>query len=129
MNLYLAAYFGSTMGKNKNLNKCSSSMKEASINSSYIDIMANMFLPIAWNMTTALPTWGPTRNVSRPCSYNEFGCENGNCIHRSWVCNGYPECFDGSDEYYCNSTGWFLIFLAHLHFQLCKETFLIEFVY
>ena len=37
------------------------------------------------------------------CSYWQFRCNNGQgCIDQYYVCNGYEECSDGSDEWYWN---------------------------
>ena len=60
-------------------------------------IEANTFSFIA---TT--PTSTPTN-----CRYSQFPCLNGQCIGRRYVCDGVNNCYDGSDEDYCNSTGWF----------------------
>ncbi|CAB4006010.1 deleted in malignant brain tumors 1 -like, partial [Paramuricea clavata] len=38
-------------------------------------------------------------------SYFHFRCLNGQCIDRGDVCNGRNDCYDASDEIYCNLTG------------------------
>ena len=40
------------------------------------------------------------------CGYSKFPCHDGQCIDRRYVCNGKNNCYDGSDEDYCNSKGW-----------------------
>ncbi|EDV24722.1 uncharacterized protein TRIADDRAFT_25445, partial [Trichoplax adhaerens] len=37
----------------------------------------------------------------RPCSDNQFTCQNGACIPLNKRCNGYENCLDGSDELLC----------------------------
>jgi len=32
------------------------------------------------------------------CEGHEFTCSNGLCVDISWVCDGAPDCVDGSDE-------------------------------
>ncbi|GAA6075716.1 low-density lipoprotein receptor-related protein 8-like isoform X5, partial [Tachysurus ichikawai] len=32
------------------------------------------------------------------CDPAEFACQNGQCVSSRWLCDGEPECSDGSDE-------------------------------
>lgn len=45
--------------------------------------------------------------TSRPhaCQYDEATCSNGQCIPKSYVCNGRLDCTDGSDEMRCSPHG------------------------
>ena len=43
------------------------------------------------------------------CGYLQFPCHDGQCINLRDVCDGINNCSDGSDEDYCNSTGWFFL--------------------
>ena len=33
-----------------------------------------------------------------------FMCDNGDCVSNSWVCDGYNDCLDNSDEIHCSSS-------------------------
>ncbi|GLV41378.1 LDL receptor related protein 4 [Carabus blaptoides fortunei] len=41
--------------------------------------------------------------VSAPaCTANQFRCDDGKCMSKSLLCNGYPDCSEGEDEWECN---------------------------
>ena len=42
----------------------------------------------------------PLKSEDLFCNKDAFNCSNGmpTCIPKTWVCDGYEECADGSDE-------------------------------
>lgn len=53
------------------------------------------------------------------CEDGHFHCNNGKCILKSWLCNGWDECGDSSDEQNC--TGSSLI-LSSFKFAVYKTS-------
>ncbi|XP_076378245.1 terribly reduced optic lobes isoform X1 [Megalopta genalis] len=47
----------------------------------------------------------PITNKPHVCQYEEATCSNGECIPKSYVCNGRLDCTDGSDEMRCSPHG------------------------
>uniref|UniRef100_A0A3B4FER3 LDL receptor related protein 1B n=1 Tax=Pundamilia nyererei TaxID=303518 RepID=A0A3B4FER3_9CICH len=43
-------------------------------------------------------------NVTQPCQAEQFSCQNGRCIPRSWSCDREDDCGDKSDEISCFPT-------------------------
>ena len=56
----------------------------------------------------------PTSGQTLACQWDEYICISDNqCIDRNLTCNGWNDCFDGSDELSCPFTG---IEIKHINF-------------
>lgn len=57
--------------------------------------------------TSAVKGSGHELNGTLQCSERHFRCDDGHCIHVSFVCDGDADCIDGSDEHpnECKITG------------------------
>lgn len=52
--------------------------------------------------TSIIPDEGHVETET--CMKNQFLCDNGRCISKSYVCDGYPDCDGGEDEANCPKT-------------------------
>ncbi|XP_035688750.1 SCO-spondin-like [Branchiostoma floridae] len=50
------------------------------------------------NMTTAIPMTTVSVTLPTTCAPEEFVCETGDCLPADKLCDGQPDCPDGSDE-------------------------------
>ncbi|CAB1347702.1 unnamed protein product [Coregonus sp. 'balchen'] len=40
----------------------------------------------------------------RTCSPTQFACSSGECLHQEWLCDGWTDCADGTDEHDCDNS-------------------------
>lgn len=51
-------------------------------------------------------------NHYKPCSPQEFACQNFKCIRMTYKCDGEDDCGDNSDEFNCSEC--LLLFIVHI---------------
>ena len=70
-------------------------------------------------MSNQIDIVNPSIGQDSNCQWDEYTCRSDNrCINRNLTCNGWNDCFDGSDEIICPFTGMKIMHMDFAYFTL-----------
>uniref|UniRef100_A0A8C7MLV7 Membrane frizzled-related protein n=1 Tax=Oncorhynchus kisutch TaxID=8019 RepID=A0A8C7MLV7_ONCKI len=58
----------------------------------------------------------------RTCSPTQFACSSGECLHQEWLCDGWTDCADGTDEHNCDNSTYptFSLSCEPIEVEMCQ---------